>query len=149
MLIFKKSLEQNEPFNPCAPSPCGPNSICRVVDSRAVCSCQSNYFGSPPNCRPECVVNSDCPRDKACKQSRCFDPCVGNCGQNALCRVVNHSPICTCLSGYIGDPFERCKLERKIYSEMLTRRRLSYSCQRFTLMLSFVLLNLSYCSYNL
>ena len=53
------TLEYEEPKNPCVPSPCGQYSICRVSNTRAVCSCQPNYYGAPPNCRPECMVNSD------------------------------------------------------------------------------------------
>lgn len=94
--------------NPCLPSPCGPHSHCREVNYHAVCSCVANYFGAPPNCRPECVVSSECSADKACANQRCIDPCPGTCGLNARCRVVNHNAICSCDSGYIGDPFVRC-----------------------------------------
>ena len=65
-------------------------------------------IGSPPNCRPECVINSDCPSDKACISRKCQDPCPGLCGVNAYCRVRNHIPICVCNQGYEGDPFSRC-----------------------------------------
>lgn len=41
---------------------------------------------------------------------KCIDPCPGICGLNAMCRAVNHNPICTCLPGYDGDPFDRCSL---------------------------------------
>lgn len=92
----------------CVPSPCGPYSQCREVNSHAVCSCQKNYFGSPPNCRPECVVSSECNADKSCVNRRCVDPCPGTCGLNARCQVVNHNAICSCQSGHIGDPFVRC-----------------------------------------
>lgn len=94
--------------NPCVPSPCGPHSNCREVNSHAVCSCVSNYFGAPPNCRPECVVSSECSADKACVNQRCVDPCPGTCGLYARCQVVNHNAICSCQSGYVGDPFVRC-----------------------------------------
>ena len=94
--------------NPCQPTPCGPNSQCREVNNQAVCSCLPNYIGSPPGCRPECVVSSECPQDKACINQKCADPCQGTCGTNANCRVNNHSPICYCKSGYTGDPFTRC-----------------------------------------
>lgn len=97
--------------NPCLPSPCGPYSICRVQNDRPVCSCTAGYLGAPPNCRPECVVNSECPLDRACSNQKCVDPCPGTCGFNARCRVVNHNPICSCPSGYIGDPFSRCIVE--------------------------------------
>jgi hypothetical protein len=96
------------PSRPCEPSPCGPNSICRVVNDHAVCSCQPGLVGTPPSCRPECVVSAECPLTQACLASKCRDPCPGTCGQNARCQVVNHNPICSCAAGNTGDPFTRC-----------------------------------------
>ena len=100
-------IEQT-PVNPCVPSPCGPNSQCREVNGQAVCSCQPTYIGSPPACRPECTVSSECSLDKACVGQKCVNPCPGTCGHNAQCNVRNHSPICSCRSGFTGDPFTRC-----------------------------------------
>lgn len=100
--------EQHEPVNPCVPSPCGPNSQCREVNSHAVCSCQTNYIGVPPNCRPECMISSECAQDKACVNQKCVDPCPGTCGVGAHCMVINHNPICSCSPGFVGDPFVRC-----------------------------------------
>lgn len=97
-----------EYVNPCQPSPCGPNSQCKEVNNQAVCSCLPSYIGSPPGCRPECVVSSECSYDQACSNQKCIDPCPNTCGQNAKCRVNNHSPICYCMEGYTGDPFTRC-----------------------------------------
>ena len=94
--------------NPCMPSPCGPNSNCIVVSDHPVCSCQTNFVGSPPSCKPECVVSAECPLTQACLGNKCQDPCPGTCGQNAKCMTVNHNPICTCTDGYTGDPFIRC-----------------------------------------
>nr|XP_027235379.1 neurogenic locus notch homolog protein 3-like [Penaeus vannamei] len=82
------------PLDPCNPSPCGPNSECRTVGDRPVCECLSGYFGSPPDCRPECIVNSNCPVIMACVNKKCRDPCAGACGTDALCEVVNHNPVC-------------------------------------------------------
>lgn len=73
-----------------------------------MCSCSSGYIGSPPNCKPECLVSTDCAQDKACLNQKCVDPCPGTCGLNARCTVVNHNPICSCPIKYIGDPFVRC-----------------------------------------
>lgn len=101
------------PKNPCLPSPCGPYSQCRPVDDHAVCSCQKDYIGIPPACRPECMVNSECPQDKACIRQKCSDPCPDTCAANARCQVVNHNPICSCAVGYTGDPFVRCVAQRK------------------------------------
>lgn len=94
--------------NPCIPSPCGLYSDCRVVQEHPVCSCIPNFLGAPPNCRPECTINSECPADKSCINQKCIDPCPGVCGLNAICRTVNHNPICSCMYGYVGDPFTRC-----------------------------------------
>lgn len=99
-----------EPVKPCEPSPCGPNSECRVVGDQPSCSCLPDFIGTPPNCRPECVSNSECASHLACINRKCRDPCPGTCGQNAECRVISHTPNCVCLSGYIGDPFAYCSL---------------------------------------
>ena len=96
--------------DPCDPNPCGPNSNPpRVIGERCQCSCLPEMIGSPPNCRPECVVNSDCPSDKACINRKCQDPCPGLCGINAYCSVRNHVPICICNQGFVGDPFSQCR----------------------------------------
>lgn len=78
------------------------------MNGQAVCSCLPEYTGSPPNCRPECTVSSECAHNKACLNRKCVDPCPGTCGLNAKCDVINHSPICSCQSGHTGDPFTRC-----------------------------------------
>lgn len=110
-------LAQPTPTNPCQPSPCGPNSQCREINGHAVCSCLLGSIGAPPACRPECMVSSDCPQDRACVNQKCIDPCPGTCGINARCQVVNHNPICSCSPGFSGDPFVRCnKQERKLIS---------------------------------
>ena len=101
-----------EIIDPCRPSPCGTNAICNERNRAASCQCIPDYFGDPyVACRPECVVNSDCPSSKACQQLHCIDPCPGTCGVNANCRVQNHIPTCTCIEGYIGDPFTACRLK--------------------------------------
>lgn len=94
--------------NPCAPSPCGPFSMCQAVGDLPSCTCLQNYIGSPPNCRPECTINSECVSNRACIREKCRDPCPGSCGIGAQCTVINHTPTCTCPEGYTGDPFNNC-----------------------------------------
>lgn len=94
--------------NPCVPSPCGPNSICKVVGNLPACSCMTNYIGRAPNCRPECMINAECPSNLACINEKCADPCIGSCGLNSICTVIKHSPVCTCRNGFTGDPFSSC-----------------------------------------
>jgi len=98
------------PTNPCVPSPCGPNSVCREIGHTPACSCLDNYIGRPPNCRPECTINAECPGNLACSKERCKDPCPGSCGIYATCVTINHSPQCNCEPGYTGDPFAGCSL---------------------------------------
>lgn len=101
-------IQQIVPEDPCNPSPCGPNSDCRVINGQGVCSCLRGYIGSPPTCRPECIVSSDCPQNEACSNQKCIDPCPGTCGFSALCEVVGHNPICSCPIRFTGDPFVSC-----------------------------------------
>lgn len=108
------------PSDPCLPSPCGPFSQCRNVGDSPSCSCLPQYTGSPPNCRPECTINTDCSSDKACVNERCIDPCPGSCGVNADCRVQSHVSICTCAIGYTGDPFNSCSFKPNIRKSMKT-----------------------------
>lgn len=106
---FKTVIKEEIQVNPCNPSPCGPNSNCRAVDNIAVCSCVATYIGSPPNCRPECVLNSDCSQNKLCKNHICIDPCTqATCGLDSECKTIGHRPICSCRQGYTGDPFINC-----------------------------------------
>lgn len=100
--------QRDEIVNPCIPNPCGNFAQCNEVGSNAVCRCLPNYYGSPPYCRPECTINSDCPNTKACVNERCIDPCPGSCGLNTVCNVINHVPNCACISGFEGDAFVRC-----------------------------------------
>lgn len=100
---------QDESSNPCVPSPCGLFAQCTNQVGVAACRCIEHYYGSPPNCRPECTINSDCINSKACINERCVDVCVGACGLNAACNVINHTPQCECIRGYQGDAFVRCQ----------------------------------------
>lgn len=106
-----------EIFSPCSPSPCGVNAQCQERNRAGSCTCLPDYIGNPyEGCRPECVLSTDCPYNKACIKNKCMDPCPGTCGANAVCQVVNHLPLCTCITSYTGDPFRYCSLsapERK------------------------------------
>lgn len=113
MKYYFKAAEPPRPTNPCEPSPCGPNAQCLVVNDQPSCSCLPTFIGTPPSCRPECVANNECSNNLACINQRCQDPCPGSCGQDAECRVVSHTPICLCITGYTGDPFIRCTLQQQ------------------------------------
>lgn len=112
-IFFYYILESSPEPTPCVPNPCGPNSVCQSHNGQSACSCMPNYVGSPPGCRPECTISSECPSNKACINLKCVDPCPSHCGINSECRVLSHSPICSCMSGYTGDPFTRCYSQRE------------------------------------
>lgn len=98
------------PRNPCNPSPCGSNAICKERNGAGSCTCVKNYFGDPyAGCRPECLMNNDCPHDRACLAMKCRDPCPGSCGLNAECKVMNHNPQCYCRPGYTGNALNLCR----------------------------------------
>lgn len=89
----------------CNPSPCGPNADC----NEGICTCRAEYSGDPYfECRPECTISSECPRDKACVRNHCVDPCINTCGINANCEVVNHMAVCTCPIRTTGNAFIQC-----------------------------------------
>lgn len=104
-MFFSIILAPSLIHDPCNPSPCGANAQC----NEGTCTCLAEYQGDPyRGCRPECVLNTDCPKDKACSRHKCIDPCINTCGQNAECTVINHIPSCTCIKGYIGNAFILC-----------------------------------------
>lgn len=105
--------------DPCTPSPCGSNAICAENNGAGSCTCVEGYFGDPySGCRPECVLNSDCPWDKSCQNMKCRDPCVGACGINAECSVTHHRPLCSCLHGHTGNPAVSCHVVHEPRKEL-------------------------------
>ena len=66
---------------------CAANAMCK--DGQ--CYCIEEYRGNPYiSCQPECILNSDCDKNKACKSHKCYNPCSNSCGNNAICDVINH-----------------------------------------------------------
>lgn len=84
------------------------------------------YQGDPyMGCRPECVLNNDCAQNKACINRKCKDPCPGICGQNALCNVYNHIPMCQCPEKMTGNAFIECKpVESNITKSILNLNKI-------------------------
>ncbi len=114
---FDRCVVEEEPPTPCYPDPCGANAQCQERGTAGTCSCLPGYPEGDPYvaCRPECVTNSDCVgrgrgrKRMACIQNKCQDPCGQRvCGINAVCNVINQSPICDCFEGYLGDPSDEC-----------------------------------------
>lgn len=100
--------EHNDTHGPCTPNPCGSFAQCREMNDQAVCSCLSGYLGSPPTCRPQCTLNSDCPNNQACINQKCSDPCHLSCGKNSECKTIDHQPFCNCMPKYTGNAYADC-----------------------------------------
>uniref|UniRef100_A0A8D8WK56 EGF-like domain-containing protein n=1 Tax=Cacopsylla melanoneura TaxID=428564 RepID=A0A8D8WK56_9HEMI len=89
----------NQCMNPCI-GQCGVNAKCEVRGATPICSCPRDMTGDPfVRCRPF---------DK-------YDLCDPNpCGENAKCqpgydKSGKDRPVCTCLSGYVGDALTYCR----------------------------------------
>jgi len=107
----------------CSPNPCGREAECkegldRSGEPRPICTCPRGYRGNAlVACRRgECFNDSECSPDRACFDYKCKDPCKGpdtSCGANANCKVVNHGAVCSCPSGYQGNPLSSCVSSRR------------------------------------
>ncbi|XP_023246923.1 uncharacterized protein LOC111643392 [Copidosoma floridanum] len=79
-----------------------------------VCVCPSGYISSGSGTceiissifRVECKSDSDCPSERSCVNAICKDPCA--CGTNAICNIIDHKPICSCITGFDGNPDVEC-----------------------------------------
>ena len=104
--IFFSLIETTR--NPCDPSPCGVNANCKKHPSKehaATCVCMKGYLGNPfLACHPECTENTHCTSNRVCRNQKCVNPCLGFCGDNAICSVLNHVPSCDCPKGYDRHP---------------------------------------------
>ena len=69
-----------------------------------------------------CESNDDCPDYTSCRNRKCINPCAVDkpCAPSALCKVVNHNPVCTCPNGYIGSPHTKCT-PRKFCTKYCTK----------------------------
>ncbi|MCL4137510.1 UNVERIFIED_CONTAM: hypothetical protein GTU68_046077 [Idotea baltica] len=109
------------PVTPCHPNPCGINAQCSPIGTFGLCTCLPGYNGDPKTqCEPECVTSSDCLSTQACIRKKCRDPCPGACGSGAQCIVVSHNAICSCPTGYFGNPDYGCQPECVIDADCLS-----------------------------
>lgn len=114
-LKYFQTVTPQRDEHPCAANPCGANAVCIERSGAGACKCLPDYFGDPyGGCRPQCVTNSDCPSHYACLNNKCKDPCNSVCALNAECRVINHSPQCNCMIGYVGNPLIGCHKEERV-----------------------------------
>uniref|UniRef100_A0A6A7FWN7 Neurogenic locus notch homolog protein 3-like n=1 Tax=Hirondellea gigas TaxID=1518452 RepID=A0A6A7FWN7_9CRUS len=111
--------QQHTSIDPCIPTPCGPNTFCEVNSKNiALCKCQTNFVpdGHTINgCKPQCISNYECPDNYRCDTSttKCVRLCQQNdCGFDANCRPRNHKSVCSCPSGFHGNPDISCSREQ-------------------------------------
>jgi len=75
------------------------------VNLKLISSFLSLFLGTA-----DCLTNDDCPLDKACRNQKCVNPCLGTqCGSRAECRVNYHQSYCVCPPGLQGNPIVSCK----------------------------------------
>lgn len=68
-------------------------------------------MGHPPNCSPNCILNSDCLSHESCQQHQCINPCINACGENTDCKVIRNKAVCACKSGSKGNPYLKCVID--------------------------------------
>ena len=68
-------------------------------------------FNYELNCLGGCRASNNCPSDRACVRGKCSDPCLasGVCGKGAICSAASHVAVCSCPSGFRGDPDLECR----------------------------------------
>ena len=89
------------------------------------------YYYLSANVEKGCVKDSDCTVDKACIRGACVDPCSvrGACGKNALCKVIEHRPRCTCPECYMGRPHVHCKISPQCSQPVIGEPEQKRECQ--------------------
>lgn len=59
----------------------------------------------------ECLIHEDCEDSHFCnpQELSCHDACsLPVCGSGALCSSKLHRPVCSCPSGFEGNPYDTC-----------------------------------------
>ena len=71
-----------------------------------ILDCDCYILTSNDHVTIQCITDSDCPLHLACgDDGECVHPPCPDCEANANCEGRNHTGICTCISGYVRDPY--------------------------------------------
>jgi hypothetical protein len=92
--------------SPCHSQSCPKGKSCHVLNHKAICMCSKE-------CESEasiCLKDRGCPRDMACINFKCQNPCEGyTCQGNTPCVVENHKAVCKfCPPGFVTDTNYGC-----------------------------------------
>lgn len=92
-MIYLSSFTVPSSISSCDPSPCGPNSACRIThDNLATCSCLRGYTGSPPDCH-QSEHQHAVDQKQSCSSKKC--------GPNSECYIGEYGhAACQCKPGY-------------------------------------------------
>ena len=57
----------------------------------------------------KCLTDADCNIEMTCTDNSCVNTtCPKPCGKNAWCQAKDHTSVCRCHEGYIGNPYSGC-----------------------------------------
>lgn len=91
---------------------CSPNSDCRIVNRKPVCTCREGYAGDPTVAcyKIGCSIDEECPGTHACFNGQCKPVCNPlSCVSGAVCLGIQHKPVCECPPGTRGSPASGCR----------------------------------------
>ncbi|KAJ8020411.1 Neurogenic locus notch-like protein 1 [Holothuria leucospilota] len=110
----------DQPFDPCASSPCQNSGSCLVNNGRFFCNCTESFMGERCENRVRCQPNPcfnggtcqnqgldsfrcECPRGYEGRRCEMFsDPCIDNACVNGVCVPFQQAYSCVCDEGYAG-----------------------------------------------
>src|SRR5699024_5348276 len=85
--------------------------IVQTTDCQADNECPFGLICNFGSCVEGCRSDDHCVPNEACINGQCRSPCElpNACGLHADCSVNAHKAVCSCHSGFIGDPLIECR----------------------------------------
>lgn len=89
---------------------CDRQEIVQTTDCQADHDCMFGFICNFGSCVEGCRNEEHCTPNEACLNGECRNPCESPnaCGLNADCSINAHKVVCSCHSGFIGDPLVEC-----------------------------------------
>lgn len=108
---FIEVYENCQNVDECQNSPCHFTAQCIDTPGSFKCTCPKGTVGDPfiSGCLApgQCITNQDCAGNLACHEQKCSDPCqLVKCGKNSACSINEHSALCSCFPGHLGDAYD-------------------------------------------